>query len=172
MKKIFVFLCMLLPLVVFSQRPAKVFLKILDVYLKNELPRLNYDEDDILVHCRMKIGQSDYYFYYSVYNLEQLPEVDSMKMYKGVRMLVSYPKEMEKKLSRHFKPIIESREVQEDAYMMRIDPVSEVTIQMNEKYEIYYFITKDDISYYNKLKKKRIKFSEKVISCTPLPEKR
>ena len=172
---------MFLPLVVFSQRPEKIFLKILDVYLENELPRLktryHCDKDKILLLCGIDTimiseNRLDYAFFYKTYSLEIYPVVDSVMVYKGVKMLVSCPKEIRKKLFKHFKPFNETWEVQEDAYMKRFDPVSNVSIQMNNKFEIYYFITPDDTAYYNGLKKKRIKFSEKVISISPLPVKR
>jgi hypothetical protein len=111
-----------------------------------------------------------YLLFYTIYELKTFPKIETLMMYKGVRMVVSYPKEMAEKLSRHFKLINESRE--EPDPMIRIETVCGVTIQMNEKFEIYYFITPDDTAYYNGLKKKRIKFAENVISISPLPVKK
>ena len=163
---------------VFSQRPERIFLKILDVYLKNELPRVksryHLDKDKVLVLCRTdtmmnKKNKLDYCFFYKIYNLETYPEVDSIMMYKGVRMLVSYPEEMGKKITKHLKPMKETQDVKKGIFLGTIETVSNVSIQMNDKYEIYYFITPDDTAYYNGLKKKRIKFAEKVVSISPLP---
>jgi hypothetical protein len=164
MKKLIFTVFLILPFVVHSQNFEKTFLTILDEYIKHEPAKRGFGRDSILLYVSFnKINEvkNDYMIGVSMHMFKYYPVIiDSLKTYNGVKMVVRYPKNMRKKLSKHFKSIKDTRKVKEEEVTTIYESVSNFVFQLHKNSEIYIVSTNEDDYYYEKFKVKKLKFSK------------
>lgn len=182
MKKLIFLVFLILPFVVHSQSLEKTFLTILDEYIKREPIKKRFCNDNVLLYVSFDKIKNEFALNLSMYDFRQYPIVDSLKVYKGIKMLVRYPKNMENKLSKYFEAIKDTRAIKEKEFMIitnedgsvekaeiddssiMIESTSNYLFQINRKNEIYIIgAGYSDDYYYKKFKEKKLKLSKKML---------
>jgi len=185
MKRLTFIIFLILPFLVHSQSLEKIFFTILDEYVESEPVKKGFAKDNVFLYVSFdKIDKikNEFALNISMYDFRQYPIVDSLKVYKGFKMLVEYPKSMEKKISKYFVTIKDSRSIKEKDFLIiknedgsvekteiddssiMIESTSNYLFQVNKKNQIYIIGAGDsDNYYYEKLKKKKLKFAKKIL---------
>lgn len=164
-KLLFISLLLFVSFTLQSQSLKKNFFTILDEYIAREPNRKGFDKDSILLSVsifKFDEIENDFLIGISMYMFHDYPIKDSLKTYKGIKMVVKYPEEMKKELSKSFKSIKDTRKKEEEEFARRPESVCNYSFQVNQNNEIYFIITSkfEDKYYYKKLKKKGLKFSK------------
>lgn len=188
MKKIIFLTFLVFPFLVNSQNLTKSLLTILDVYIEKEPEQKGFNKDSVIfVVSFFKTDEieSNIGIFISMYDLKYYPITDSLKVYKGVKMRVEYPKNM-RKLSKYFKSITDMREIKDkekkkefmsitngdgsskeiieiEDYNPIYESTSNYLFQINKNNEIYIISTSDDDYYYKRFREKKLKFSKDLM---------
>ena len=139
-----------------AQNIEKSFLTILNEYIKHEPCEKKISKDSIIVTVYLRKVESNFVLNLSMYELKYYPNVDTIRTYNGVRMIVNYPINMEKELSKHFKQINEKRKMYKSEIVTIHESASDFLYQINKDNEIYIISTSDDDYYYKRLKKRNL----------------
>lgn len=159
-KLIFIFL-LFSSFCVSSQNLKKTFLCILDEYIKTEILKKGFNKDSV-ISVRLDKLDKNFEIALETYELAHFPNVDSIKKYKNVRMLIRYPKEIKKQLSKYFKSISEIRNLKEENKNIIHEFKSNCLFQINKNNEFIIISTPDDEHYYKFFKKSKMKFARKL----------